>query len=117
MKKILLMIIVSLFALNFEAKSQVAASLYNVNRDDFNQHNKKERFLKGVIVTGILIGGLVLANEARHHDYYVNNTMIYGVGGIMVILATGLVISSVNYLNRQIDFAYTGKGIMVRITI
>lgn len=113
-----------LFILNNQAKSQNvitnrkdtldAYSLYKLNDNDYqvtydnrglyelNEHReRKNRFGKTLMYTGVLVGGLMLADEASRHDYFINNTMVYGVGGILTILSTGLVISSLNEIYKQ----------------
>jgi hypothetical protein len=130
MKKIISLIIL-LFILNNEAKSQNAYSMYQLNRNDtlvdnfyfeddkrYCEHNhRKNRFAKTMMYTGILVGGLVLGEQASRHDYYMNNTMIYGLGGVMTILATGLVISSVNGINKQLYFAVKKEGLTMCLAI
>ena len=131
MKKIISLIIL-LFIINIEAKSQSTDSTNKINRldtinayqvyqlndndklvdnffyDDYYRYEERNRrpnrFAKTMMYAGILVGGLVLGEQASRHDYYMNNTMIYGLGGVMTILATGLVISSVNGINKQLYF-------------
>jgi hypothetical protein len=129
--KNIISVIILLFILNNEAKSQNAYSMYQLNRNDtlvdnfyfeddkrYCEHNhRKNRFAKTMMYTGILAGGLILGEQASRHDYYINNTMIYGLGGVMTILATGIVLGSVNCLNHEINFAYTGNGMGVSMCL
>jgi hypothetical protein len=131
MKKIISLIIL-LFIINIEAKSQSTDSTNKINRldtinayqvyqlndndklvDDFyydddygykERNHRQNRFAKTLLYTGVLVGGIALAEVANKHDYFINNTMIYGVGGVLTILSTGLVISSMNGINKQIYF-------------
>ncbi len=125
--KTLLILCMFIFSFTIDVKGQVPETLVNVNRNynttdyhpkyDQKRDKKKGRATRIVLASGILIGGLIIANEAHNHDYYVRNTTIYGVGGVMTILATGLVLSSVNLLNKEIHIASTNKGLTIRIRI
>ena len=121
-----------LFIINIEAKSQSTNSSNQINRldtinafqvyqlnnndklvdnfqynDDYlnnKRNHRQNRFAKTLLYSGVLIGGIALADVASKHDYYINNTMVYGVGGVLTILSTGLVISSLNGINKEIYY-------------
>lgn len=104
------------------ANSQVAASMYNVNRNDrgrydFDDQPRHNRAGRIVLATGLLVGGLAIGAMAAQQDYYISNTTVYGVGGVMTILATGLVLTSVNFLNKEINIACTGNGLGVSMCL
>lgn len=131
MKKVISLIIL-LFIINIEAKSQSISPSNQINRldtinafqvyqlnnndklvdnfqydDDYitnKRNHRQNRFAKTLLYSGVLIGGIALANVASKNDYYINNTMVYGVGGVLTILSTGLVISSLNGINKQIYY-------------
>lgn len=131
MKKVIFLIIL-LFIINIEAKSQSTNSSNQINRldtinafqvyqlnnndklvdnfqynDDYlnnKRNHRQNRFAKTLLYSGVLIGGIALADVASKHDYYINNTMVYGVGGVLTILSTGLVISSLNGINKEIYY-------------
>jgi hypothetical protein len=130
--KNIISVIILLFIISIEAKSQSADSTNKINRldtinayqvyqlndndklvdnfyyDDYyryeERNRRQNRFAKTLMYTGVLVGGIALAEVANKHDYFINNTMIYGVGGVLTILSTGLVISSINGINKQMYF-------------
>lgn len=85
--------------------------------DDYEHRQKKGRFMRVVAYSGLLIGGLVIAEQAANQDYYMNNSTIYGLGGVMTILATGLVISSVNGINKELYFSVKKEGLTMNLAI
>lgn len=96
--------------------AQIAASMYNINRNDagkydFEQQRRHNRPGKILLATGLLVGGLAIGTMAATQEYYIPNTMIYGAGGIMTLLATGLVLGSVNCLNKEIKIACNGNSV------
>ena len=104
------------------SNGQIAASMYNVNRNDagrydFDDHPKHNRAGRIILATGVLVGGLAIGAMASQQDYYISNTTIYGAGGIMTLLATGLVLGSVNCLNKEIKIAYTGNAVGVSMCL
>jgi len=117
MKKAFLSIVVCLLLVNpTVSDGQVAASMYNVNRNDagtydFDDHPKHNRAGRIILATGVLVGGLAIGAMASQQDYYISNTTIYGAGGIMTLLATGLVLGSVNCLNKEIRIACNGNSV------
>lgn len=117
MKSILNIIVISsLILVSLDTNGQVAASMYNINRNDagkydFDDHPKHNRAGKIILASGMLIGGLALGALATQQDYYISNTTVLGAGGIMTILATGLVLGSVNCLNKEIKIACNGNSI------
>jgi hypothetical protein len=117
MKRIIMSIVICLPLFSpAVSNGQVAASIYNINRNDagkydFDDHRKHNRPGKIILATGLLVGGLAIGAVASQQDYYVSNTTIYGVGGIMTLLATGLVIGSVNCLNKEIKIACNGNSV------
>jgi hypothetical protein len=132
MKKIILMILVCIVS-NTKVEAQELMSTYNLSKNDLNSmqlyedeyksqrfkepNNRKNRFAKTMMYTGLLVGGLVIGQQAVKHEYYMNNTTIYGIGGVMTILATGLVLTSVNGINKNLFVAYTGNGLKISMTI
>lgn len=123
MKKAFLSIVVCLLLVNpMVSNGQVAASMYNINRNDagrydFDDHPKHNRAGKIIVATGLLVGGLAIGAMASHQDYYISNTTIYGAGGIMTLLATGLVLGSVNCLNKEIKIACNGNSVGVSMCL
>lgn len=113
-------------------KGQDFMSTYNLSKNDSNTlklyneeyksmniptRKKPNRFAKTMMYSGIIVGGLLLGEQASRHDYYMNNTMIYGVGGVMTILATGLVISGVTGVNKQLYFSVKKEGVTMCLAI
>jgi len=131
MKKIILIILVILNSSSL-TKGQDFMSTYNLSKNDSNTlklyneeyksmniptRKKPNRFAKTMMYSGIIVGGLLLGEQASRHDYYMNNTMIYGVGGVMTILATGLVISGVTGVNKQLYFSVKKEGVTMCLAI
>lgn len=131
MKKIIISIILTVISVSL-SKSQDFMSTYNLSRNDMNslqlyedeyksyrykEKKPRGRFAKVAMYTGLLAGGLVIGQQAAKQDYYMNNTTIYGVGGIMTILATGIVISSVNGINKELYFSVKPEGLTMNLAI
>lgn len=127
-------IITSVFLIlcSAEVKSQDFMSVYNLSKnenrsnrnysenfeyDGFGQKKKPNRFGKILIYTGILAGGLMLADQATKQDYFIGNSTIYGVGGIMTLLSTGLIISSVNGINKNLFVSVKREGLTMCLAI
>lgn len=113
---------VFLFLNSFSVNGQVIASMYNVNRNDagkydFDDHPNHNRAGKIMLATGILVAGLAIGTMASQQDYYISNTTIYGTGGILTLVATGLIIGSVNCLNREIKIACNGNSVGLSMNI
>lgn len=111
-----------LLAMPETSRAQIAASIYNINRNDaggydFDEQQRHNRPGRILFATGLLVGGLAIGAIASQQDYFIGNTTIYGTGGIMTIVATGLVLGGANCLNREIKFAYTGNGIGMSICL
>jgi hypothetical protein len=123
MKKAFLSTVICLLLVNpTVSNGQVAASMYNVNRNDagtydFDDHPKHNRAGRIILGTGLLVGGLAIGALASNQDYYIPNTTIYGAGGIMTLLATGLVLGSVNCLNKEIKIACNGNSVGVSMCL
>lgn len=123
MKSVILSITTILMLLNpLVSEGQIAASMYNINRNDagrydFDDHPKHNRAGKIILATGVLVSGLAIGAMASHQDYYISNTTIYGAGGIMTLLATGLILGSVNCLNKEIKIAYNGNSVGVSMCL
>lgn len=131
MKKIICIVVILLIQ-SITGFAQDFMSTYNLSKnelsgdqlfqDDYQKRYKvkqhrNHRFLKVMAYTGLLAGGLVLADQASNQDYFINNTMIYGAGGILTILATGLVISSVNGINKELYVATSGTSVSVVLNL
>lgn len=132
MKKIISIIIICI-CINNNSNAQALMSTYNLSKNDENslrmyeeeymhqnypnKEKKKNRFVKTMMYSGILVGGLLLGEQASHHDYYMSNTMIYGVGGVMTILATGLVLTSVNGINKNLFVSIKKEGLTMCLAI
>lgn len=102
--------------------AQVAASMYNINRNDagkydFEEKRRHNRPGKILLATGLLVGGLAIGTMAATQEYYIPNTMVYGAGGIMTLVATGLVLTSVNFLNKEIKIAYNGNSVGLSVCL
>jgi hypothetical protein len=106
-------------------------STYNLSKNDLNtlqlyedeyksgryKEKKNNRFAKTMMYTGLLVGGLVIGQQAVKHEYYMNNTTIYGIGGVMTILATGLVLTSVNGINKNLFVSIKKEGLTMCLAI
>ena len=46
-----------------------------------------------------------------------NNTTIYGIVGVMTILATGLVLTSVNGINKNLFVSVNNQGLTMCLAI
>lgn len=114
------------------SKSQDFMSTYNLSKNELNslqlyedeykpygykEKKPRSRFVKVMMYSGLVAGGLVLGQQAAKQDYYMDNTTIYGIGGIMTILATGLVISGVNGVNKEIYFSVKKEGLTMNLAI
>lgn len=124
---------VFLLILNVSAtKSQDYMSTYNLSKNSISadelfpddRKQKNHTYRKGInktgkilIYTGVLVGGLAMADYASQQDYFVGNSMIYGAGGILTIIATGIVISSVNGINKQLYFSVKKEGLTMNLAI
>lgn len=114
-----------------ESKAQELMSTYNLSKNDLNslqlyedeyksgryKEKKNNRFAKTMMYTGLLVGGLVIGQQAVKHEYYMNNTTIYGIGGVMTILATGLVLTSVNGINKNLFVSVKREGLTMCLAI
>lgn len=130
MKKVLLIILMTVLIVT-ESKSQELMSTYNLTKNDLNslqlyedeyksgrfKEKKNNRFAKTMMYTGLLVGGLVIGQQAVKHEYYMNNTTIYGIGGVMTILATGLVLTSVNGINKNLFVSVKREGLTMCLAI
>ena len=131
MKKFIILAILY-FICNTETNAQDFMSTYNLSRNDQNslrlyeeeyrpydyrEPRKRGRFMRTMMYTGLLVGGLVIGQQAAKQEYYMNNTTIYGIGGIMTILATGLVISSVNGINKELYFSVKNEGLTMTLAL
>jgi len=132
MKKIILIILICIVS-NTKIKAQELMSTYNLSKNDLNSmqlyedeyksqkfkesNNRKNRFAKTMMYTGLLVGGLVIGQQAVKHEYYMNNTTIYGIVGVMTILATGLVLTSVNGINKNLFVSVNNQGLTMCLAI
>lgn len=130
MKKVLLIILMTVL-IGTESKAQELMSTYNLSKNDLNslqlyedeyksgrfKEKKNNRFAKTMMYTGLLVGGLVIGQQAVKHEYYMNNTTIYGIGGVMTILATGLVLTSVNGINKNLFVSVKREGLTMCLAI
>lgn len=130
MKKILFILLIIVIARS-ETKAQELMSTYNLSKNDLNslqlyedeyksgryKEKKNNRFAKTMMYTGLLVGGLVIGQQAVKHEYYMNNTTIYGIGGVMTILATGLVLTSVNGINKNLFVSVKREGLTMNLAI
>ena len=130
MKKILFILLIIVVARS-ETKAQDLMSTYNLSKNDLNslqlyedeyksgryKEKKNNRFAKTMMYTGLLVGGLVIGQQAVKHEYYMNNTTIYGIGGVMTILATGLVLTSVNGINKNLFVSVKREGLTMCLAI
>ncbi len=132
MKKIIFMILVCIVS-NTKIKAQELMSTYNLSKNELSSmelyeneyksqrfkepSNRKNRFAKTMMYTGLLVGGLALGQQAIKHEYYMNNTTIYGIGGVMTILATGLVLTSVNGINKNLFVSVNNQGLTMCLAI
>ena len=131
MKKIIISIFLTISSVNL-SKSQDYMSTYNLSRNELNslqlyedeykpngyrEKKPRSRFVKVIMYSGLVAGGLVIGQQAAKQDYYMDNTTIYGIGGIMTILATSLVISGVNGVNKELYFTVKPQGLTMNLAI
>lgn len=104
---------------NLGKREMTHNELFGQEKDSRDCQNRRGlgRMGKILVYTSVLAGGLVVANYATQQDYFVGNTMIYGTGGILTILATGIIISSVNGINKQLYFSVKKEGITMNLAI
>lgn len=117
---------------SFNANCQDFMSTYNLSKNEINSLNEyqenyarqgykekkpKSRLGKILIYSGVLAGGLMLADQATKQDYFVGNSTIYGLGGVMTLLSTGLVISSVNGINKNLFVSVKREGLTMCLAI
>lgn len=130
MKNILFILLIIVITRS-ETRAQDLMSTYNLSKNDLNslqlyedeyksgryKEKKNNRFAKTMMYTGLLVGGLVIGQQAVKHEYYMNNTTIYGIGGVMTILATGLVLTSVNGINKNLFVSIKNEGLTMCLAI
>jgi len=90
MKKILFILLIIVITKS-ETRAQDLMSTYNLSKNDLN--------------------------SLQLYEYYMNNTTIYGIGGVMTILATGLVLTSVNGINKNLFVSVKREGLTMCLAI